>query len=90
MERIIKTVTEEHRAQVLEFVDKNTAPTLFINSSQPRFHAGRDDMMKKLKSYGTFTEYHEIKDTPHAFWSAEPWFTETLNLTLQFLDKHLK
>ncbi|MCX8524264.1 alpha/beta hydrolase [Chryseobacterium formosus] len=77
-------------ASPLEYVDKNTAPTLFINSSQPRFHAGRDDMMKKLKSYGTFTEYHEIKDTPHSFWSAEPWFTETLNLTVDFLDKTLK
>lgn len=77
-------------ASPLEFVDKKTPPTLFINSSQPRFHAGRDDMMTKLKSYGTFTEFYEIKDTPHSFWSAEPWFTETLNLTLNFLDKTLK
>ena len=77
-------------ASPLEYVGKNTPPTLFINSSQPRFHAGRDDMMKKLKSYGTFTEFHEIKDTPHSFWSAEPWFTETLNLTVDFLDKTLK
>lgn len=77
-------------ASPLEFVDKKTPPTLFINSSQPRFHAGRDDMMKKLKSYNTFTEFHEIKDTPHSFWSAEPWFTETLNLTVDFLDKTLK
>jgi len=77
-------------ASPLEFVEKKTPPTLFINSSQPRFHAGRDDMMKKLKSYGTFTEFHEIKDTPHSFWSVEPWFTETLNLTVDFLDKTLK
>ena len=77
-------------ASPLEYVDKNTPPTLFINSSQPRFHAGRDDMMKKLKSYNIYTELHEIKDTPHSFWSAEPWFTETLNLTVSFLDKVLK
>ncbi|SDQ17652.1 pectinesterase [Chryseobacterium soldanellicola] len=77
-------------ASPLEYVDKNTPPTLFINSSQPRFHAGRDDMMKKLKSYNIPTEFHEIKDTPHSFWSAEPWFTETLNLTVNFLDKVLK
>ena len=77
-------------ASPLEFVGKNTPPTLFINSSQPRFHAGRDDMMKILKSHNIFTEYHEIKDTPHSFWSAEPWFTETLNLTVDFLDKTLK
>lgn len=77
-------------ASPLEFVGKNTPPTLFINSSQPRFHAGRDDMMKILKSHNIFTEYHEIKDTPHSFWSAEPWFTETLNLTVDFLDKTMK
>lgn len=77
-------------ASPLEFVGKKTPPTLFINSSQPRFHAGRDDMMKILKSHNIFTEYHEIKDTPHSFWSAEPWFTQTLNLTVDFLDKTLK
>lgn len=77
-------------ASPLEYVDKNTPPTLFINSSQPRFHAGRDDMMKKLKSYNIPTEFHEIKDSPHSFWSAEPWFTETLNLTVDFLNKVLK
>jgi hypothetical protein len=58
-------VTEEFKnwteASPLEFVDKNTPPTLFINSSQPRFHAGRDDMMKKLKSYNIPTEFHELK-----------------------------
>lgn len=77
-------------ASPLEFVDKHTPPTIFINSSQPRFHAGRDDMMKKLRSVNIPTEFHEIKNTPHSFWSAEPWFTETLDLTIQFLDKILK
>lgn len=77
-------------ASPLEYIDKNTPPTLFINSSQPRFHAGRDDMMNVLKSRNIFTEFHEIKDTPHSFWSAEPWFTETLHYTLDFLNKVLK
>lgn len=77
-------------ASPLEFVDKNTPPTVFINSSQPRFHAGRDDMMMTLKSFNIPTEFHEIKDSPHSFWYAEPWFTETLDLTVQFLDKTLK
>lgn len=83
----VKVWTE---ASPLEYVNKKTPPTLFINSSQPRFHAGRDDMMKKLKSFNIPTEFHEIKDTPHSFWSAEPWFTETLDLTVKFLDKTLK
>lgn len=77
-------------ASPLEYVNKNTPPTLFINSSQPRFHAGRDDMMRKLKAYNIPTEFHEIKDSPHSFWSVEPWFTETLNYTIDFLNKVLK
>jgi len=77
-------------ASPLEYVNQYTPPTLFINSSQPRFHAGRDDMMKKLQSYNIPTEFHEIKDSPHSFWSAEPWFTETLNYTVDFLNKVLK
>lgn len=83
----IKIWTE---ASPLEYVSKKTPPTLFINSSQPRFHAGRDDMMKKLKNFNISTEFYEIKDTPHSFWSAEPWFTETLDLAVKFLDKTLK
>ncbi|WP_333853172.1 alpha/beta hydrolase [Epilithonimonas sp.] len=77
-------------ASPLEYVGKNTPPTLFINSSQPRFHAGRDDMMKLLKSYNITTEFHEIKDSPHSFWLVQPWFDETLKYTVDFLDKVLK
>ena len=77
-------------ASPLEFVDKKTPPTLFINSSQPRFHAGRDDMMKKLRDYKTFTQFIEIKDSPHSFWVAEPWFSETLQHTLEFFNQFLK
>lgn len=83
----IKNWTE---ASPLEYVNRRTPPTLFINSSQPRFHAGRDDMMKRLKSFGIYTEFHEINDTPHSFWSAEPWFTETLNYILDFLNNRIK
>lgn len=77
-------------ASPLEYVNKKTPPTLFINSSQPRFHAGRDDMMKLLKSYNIPTEFHEIKDSPHSFWLVQPCFDETLKYTVEFLDKVLK
>ena len=33
------------QASALTHTDKNTPPTLFINSSKKRFHAGRDDMI---------------------------------------------
>lgn len=47
-------------------------------------------MMSKLERFNIPTAFHEIKDTPHLFWAVEPWFTETLDLTLQFLDQNLK
>lgn len=77
-------------ASPLEYVNKKTPPTLFINSSQPRFHAGRDDMIRKLEQYNIPTEFHEIKDSPHSFWLVQPWFDETLKYTVEFLDKVLK
>ncbi|MBN9337043.1 MAG: alpha/beta hydrolase [Chryseobacterium sp.] len=77
-------------ASPLEYVGKNTPPTLFVNSSQPRFHAGRDDMIKKLKQYNIPTESHEIKESPHSFWLVKPWFGETLGYIVDFLDKVLK
>jgi|SRR6218665_851568 len=77
-------------ASPLEYVGKKTAPTIFINSSQPRFHGGRDDMIKILKANKIYYEVHEIKDSPHSFWLVQPWFDETLKYIVAFLDKVLK
>ncbi len=77
-------------ASPLEYVGKNTPPTLFVNSSQPRFHAGRDDMIKLLEKNKIFCEVHEITDSPHSFWLVQPWFDETLKYIVEFLDKVLK
>ncbi len=74
-------------ASPLEYVGKNTPSTIFINSSQPRFHGGRDDMIKILKQHHIYYEVHEIKDSPHSFWLVRPWFDETLNYIVKFLDK---
>ncbi len=41
-------------ASALTHADKNTPPCLFINSSNTRFHAGRDDMIKILEGFGIF------------------------------------
>ena len=38
-------------ASPLEYVNEKSPPTLFINSTQPRFHAGRDDMITILNKY---------------------------------------
>ncbi len=74
-------------ASPLEYVDKNTPPTLFINSSQPRFHAGRDDMIAILNKYNIYNETQTIPDTPHSFWLLHPWFETTLAITITFLNK---
>ncbi|MDT0649516.1 pectinesterase family protein [Autumnicola edwardsiae] len=77
-------------ASPLEYVDKNTPPTLFINSSYARFHAGRDDMTEILEENDIYHEVHTLENSPHSFWLMHPWFEETLNLTTAFLDKVLQ
>lgn len=77
-------------ASALTHTDKNTPPILFINSSIPRFHAGRDDMIAILNQNNIYSEVHTIKDAPHSFWFFNPWFDETISYTTQFLDKIFK
>jgi pectinesterase len=64
---------------------KNTPPILFINSSKARFHAGRDEMIKKLKEFNIYSEVHTLKGTIHTFWLFQPWFDKTFNYTDKFL-----
>ncbi|MEH6656351.1 pectinesterase family protein [Leeuwenhoekiella marinoflava] len=77
-------------ASPLEYVDSTTPPTLFINSAQPRYHAGRDSYVALLDKYGIYNEVHTLPNTPHAFWLVHPWYSPTFNYTLDFLDKTLK
>lgn len=78
------------QASALNHTDKNTPPILFINSSIPRFHAGRDDMIAILNQYKIYSEVHTIENSPHSFWFFQPWFDETVKYTTQFLDKIFK
>lgn len=77
-------------ASPLEYAGKNTPPTIFINSAQPRFHAGRDDMLKILDEYHIYNEVHTLENSPHSFWLVHPWFEPTLNYTVSFLNSVLK
>lgn len=74
----------------LEYVNENTPPTLFINSDQPRFHAGRDDMVTILNKHNIYNEIHTIPDSPHSFWLMHPWFEITQDYTINFLNRILK
>jgi acetyl esterase/lipase len=78
------------QASALSHVDKNTPPTLFINSSFDRFHAGRDDMIAILNQNKIYNEVKTIKNSPHSFWFFQPWFDETVEYTTQFLDRIFK
>lgn len=78
------------QASPLNHTDKNTPPILFINSSIPRFHAGRDDMIAILNKNGIYNEVQTIQNSPHSFWFLNPWFDETIVFTTQFLDKVFK
>lgn len=78
------------QASPLNHTNKNTPPILFINSSIPRFHAGRNDMIQILDKYSIYNEVQTIPNSPHSFWFLNPWFDETINYTATFLDKVFK
>ncbi|MCB9266774.1 MAG: alpha/beta hydrolase fold domain-containing protein [Lewinellaceae bacterium] len=73
-------------ASPLEYVDEKTPPFLFVNSSFPRFHAGRDGLITKLDEFGTYSEVHTLPGSPHSFWLVHPWFEPTLKYAAKFLD----
>ncbi|AXB58267.1 alpha/beta hydrolase [Flavobacterium fluviale] len=77
-------------ASALTHTNKNTPPILFICSSIPRFHAGRDDMITILNENKIYNEVQTIPDSPHSFWFYEPWFGQTVSYTVRFLDKIFK
>ncbi len=77
-------------ASPLVHVDSNSSPILFINSSLARFHAGRDEMIKKLNVLAIYSEVHTFPDTPHPFWFFQPWFEATCEYAIEFLDRTLK
>jgi len=74
-------------ASPLEYAGAETPPFLFINSAVPRFHAGRDDLIRILEANNIFWQVYTIPDSSHGFWLVHPWYEETLRYVLQFLDE---
>ena len=70
----------------LTHIGPQTPPTLFINSNVARMHAGRDDYIKILNEYNTYTEIKYF-DAPHSFVLFEPWFTPMVQAIDAFLKK---
>ncbi|RKD91093.1 alpha/beta hydrolase [Mangrovibacterium diazotrophicum] len=73
-------------ASPIQYAGKDTPPTLYVNSAQPRFHAGRDELFKVLDQYGIYHEQHTIDNSPHTFWLFHPWFEDTHSFILNFLN----
>lgn len=77
-------------ASPVYWVTDKSAPICFINSSIPRFHGGRDEIINKLSEYNISTQIHSLPDTPHPFWLFEPWFESTVNYMTDYLNKIFK
>ncbi len=74
-------------ASPLYYVGEDSPPVLFINSSMPRFHCGRDEVIEKLNKYSIYSEVRTFEDAPHSFWLFEPWFERTGEYILDFMGK---
>lgn len=77
-------------AAPLTQVDSTTVPFIFINSSIPRFHAGRTDFIAQLNKWNIYSEVHEFADTPHPFWFFYPWFNDMMDDITKFLSLQFK
>ena len=75
------------QASPLTYAGKNTPPTLFINSSVDRMHAGREDYIKILNEYHIYSEVKTFENAPHSFCLFEPWFDPTVKYIDEFLKK---
>lgn len=74
-------------ASPLTHVNAATPPTLFINSSVERMHAGRNDFIKTLDEHHIYREVKEFENSPHSFCLFEPWFEPTVQTIDGFLKK---
>ncbi|MFZ5939810.1 MAG: alpha/beta hydrolase fold domain-containing protein [Bacteroidota bacterium] len=77
-------------ASPVNHVGPDSPSILFVNSSLPRYHVGRDAYIAVLDENGIYSEVHTIPDTPHPFWLFEPWFGETLEIVTLFLQRTLE
>lgn len=77
-------------ASPLTHAGSHTPPTLFLNSSVERMHAGRSDYIKILSQHKIYTEVKTFEGSPHSFVLFHPWFEPTVNHIDEFLKKVFK
>jgi acetyl esterase/lipase len=76
-------------ASPIRYVRPGMAPILFVDSAQPRFAVGRDEMVAKMKEVGASSRVALLPDTPHSFWMFDPWLQPTVDATVSFLDEQM-
>lgn len=77
-------------ASPLTHAGPHTPPTLFLNSSVERMHAGRSDYIKMLSQYNIYTEVKTFEESPHSFCLFHPWFEPTISYIDDFLKTVFK
>lgn len=76
-------------ASPIQYVRPGMPPILFIDSTQPRFSVGRDEMIVRMKQAGAHSGVIVLPNTPHSFWLFDPWLQPTVDATVAFLNEHL-
>ncbi len=74
------------QAAPLTHAGKHTPPTLFINSSVARMHAGREDFISILKQHKIYSAIKTLEGSPHTFILFNPWFDSTV----VYMDKFIR
>jgi acetyl esterase/lipase len=76
-------------ASPIRYVRAGMPPILFVDSAQPRFAVGRDEMVEKMNAVGARSRVVLLPDTPHSFWMFDPWLQPTVDATVDFLDEQM-
>jgi pectinesterase len=76
-------------ASALSHVTKGDPPVLFLNSSDERMHAGRDDFRQKMADFGIHTEYYAFENSHHTFVLMNHWFNQVVDRMDRFMRKRL-
>lgn len=76
-------------ASPMTYLDKQTAPTLFLRGALDNPEADTP-AFEKLKSLGVATDRVILPDAKHGCWLQRPWFEQCVETVDAFFKKHLK
>lgn len=86
---VVDDPESRQEASALTYINPHSAPILFINSSIPRFGAGRDDMIEKMEEFGIKYRANQHENSMHTFWLFHPWFNQTADWMDAFIKEIL-